>query len=73
MEQNAEIECPHCRKRAVDYIYVGSQKDRIGYLLVWCNSCFKGTYISRVEAPENAKIITFEEFENMNLPVIELE
>jgi hypothetical protein len=53
--------CPACAQQLVDYLYVGDAASRIGYLVVWCNACLKGTRISRAGAPIGAHFITFEE------------
>ena len=67
------IECPRCGECTVDYLYVINEETRVGYLTVWCDSCKKGTHISRVELPEGAKYITFEDAEKVELPTFELE
>lgn len=55
-----ELECPICKsKKTIDYLYVGDETTRVGYLMIWCGNCLKGTYVSRVIAPPNAKFITF--------------
>lgn len=56
-----QIECPNCKKEAIDYLYIGDEKTRVGYVQIWCNACLKGVYISRAIAPINAKFKTFEE------------
>ena len=49
--------CPYCGKKGVDYLYIGSKIDRIGYLQSWCNFCYHGIYMSRARIPEGAKMI----------------
>lgn len=56
-----QMQCPNCGKHKIEYLYVGDEKTRIGYLQIWCNECLKGIYISRAKAPENARFISFEE------------
>lgn len=56
-----EIPCPHCHEKSIDYLYIGDEKTRIGYLQVWCNNCLNGIYISRVGIPEGVKMISFQE------------
>lgn len=65
-QQVNKIKCPNCSKCGIDYIYVGEKESRIGYLQVWCNECLKGSYVSRVKAPENVKFaIAGEELEGI--------
>lgn len=60
------FECPHCGKKCLDYIYIGDEKTRTGYLQVWCNDCLNGIYISRVTIPQGAKMLTFDTTEDLN-------
>jgi hypothetical protein len=53
--------CPKCSQAKLDYLYVGSPSDRIGYLVVWCEACRNGTRISRAQAPPGANFMTFDE------------
>lgn len=55
------IECPNCGERGVEYLYIGDEKTRVGYLQIWCNKCLKGIYISRAVAPTNARFVTFDD------------
>ncbi|MHC5215482.1 hypothetical protein ACYSNR_02370 [Enterococcus sp. LJL128] len=60
----SELSCPSCEGRTLDYLYVGDQKSRIGYSLVWCSSCNKGIQISRLLIPEEIpldKIVYFDD------------
>lgn len=59
LDNTNQIKCPNCRKSGIEYIYVGDEKTRVGYLQIWCNKCLKGTYVSRTVAPQDAKFITF--------------
>lgn len=60
--QNAtKIECPNCHKYGINYIYIGDEETRVGYLQVWCNECLKGIYISRAIAPSNARFAAFDD------------
>lgn len=54
------VKCPNCGEARLDYIYIGDEKTRIGFLQVWCNKCLKGIYVSRVTAFPNAKFATFD-------------
>jgi ribosomal protein S27E len=56
----SDIECPHCGKKELDYIYIGDEKERVGYFQVWCNNCLHGIYISRATIPKNAKMLSFD-------------
>ena len=56
--------CPECEDSRIDYLYVGGDQDRIGYLLVWCESCRVGVRISRARAPEGAHFMTFTKAES---------
>ncbi|MCI8669791.1 MAG: hypothetical protein HFI34_09790 [Lachnospiraceae bacterium] len=56
-----EINCPNCQKKCIDYLYIGDEESRVGYLQVWCNNCLNGINISRVKIPEGLKMISFEE------------
>ena len=56
----AEARCPICGKHTMNYMYVGEEKTRIGYLNIWCDGGLKGIYISRTVAPRNAKFVTFD-------------
>lgn len=51
--------CPACGGERVDYTYVGDAISRIGYLVVWCNACLKGTRVSRVKAPIGVHFMPF--------------
>ena len=51
--------CPECGKKSIDYRYVGDVSTRIGYLPIWCKNCSKGIQISRVEIPQEVKMIEF--------------
>ena len=54
------IKCPNCEKYGIDYIYIGDEKTRVGFLQIWCSKCLKGICISRTVAPQNAKFVTFD-------------
>jgi hypothetical protein len=56
-------QCPECGNSQIDYLYVGSEQDRTGYLLIWCVTCRVGVRISRARAPVGARFITFAEAE----------
>ena len=64
--------CPNCGQKQVDYIYVGDDTSKIGYLQIWCKACRKGIYISRVRIPPNVKFVSFEDSKRMEMPSYEL-
>lgn len=51
------MECPRCGRMTIRYQYVGDIESRIGFLMVWCDSCFHGTHLSRVKAPATVHMI----------------
>ena len=66
---HAEIlKCPNCGEKGIDYLYIGDEKTKIGYLQIWCNGCKKGINISRVKIPNDVRFVSFEESKNMELP-----
>lgn len=66
-----QVRCPNCGEAKLDYIYIGDEETRIGFLQVWCNKCLKGIYLSRVIAPPNAKFVTFDSDAKSIVPPIE--
>ncbi len=58
------VHCPECGDHAIDYEFVGDLETRMGYCLVWCNSCLVGINISRTKVPNDAEMISFEQVEN---------
>lgn len=46
-------------------IYIGSLITHIGYLPIWCSRCNKGIQISRVEIPNQAKMIDIDDLEKI--------
>ena len=56
--------CPECAKQHVDYLYVGDPATRIGFLVVWCHACLRGTRISRARAPIGVHFMTFDDAES---------
>ncbi|MDR6226825.1 hypothetical protein [Desmospora profundinema] len=57
------LQCPHCGQKKVDFQYMGDPKTRIGFLVIWCNACLHGIHISRAIAPEQAKMLSFDDKE----------
>lgn len=61
-----QILCPNCKECEIEYLYIGDERTRVGFLQVWCNKCLKGIHISRAKAPQNAKFVTFDyDIDNM--------
>lgn len=60
-KDNHRVKCPNCGEYGIEYIYVGDEKTKIGYLQIWCIKCLKGIYVSRAIAPANAKFATFDD------------
>ena len=52
--------CPECGAASVNFQYVGDTKTRVGYLRIWCSSCWKGVHLSRVRIPETAQMLSFD-------------
>lgn len=68
-----QVQCPRCGKYGIEYLYVGDEKTRVGYLQVWCNECLKGIHISRAIAPVNARFASFDDDLSGIVPVYELD
>lgn len=56
-----QLTCPNCGEHKIDYLYIGNEENRMGYLQLWCSHCLKGIYVSRAKAPEGARMVTFEQ------------
>lgn len=54
--------CPVCKKNNIDYTYIKINEDNIGFLIVWCDFCFTGIKISRVEVIEGYKSLTYSQY-----------
>lgn len=67
------IECPNCGEKGIEYLYIGDEKTRIGYMQIWCNKCLKGIYISRAMAPANARFASFGEDISHIIPEYEFD
>lgn len=65
IDKTENLKCPNCGEHKVDYLYIGDNHSRVGYLQLWCSSCLKGIYVSRAKAPQNAKMITFNQKEEL--------
>ena len=53
--------CPNCKRISLDFRYIVSPTDHIGYLLLWCNSCLHGISVSRVRAPKDVAVRWFDD------------
>lgn len=62
------LQCPNCYEKDIDYLYIGDEYTRIGYLQIWCNNCKKAIHISRVKIPQGVKFVSLEDRENIELP-----
>ena len=60
LENTNQLICPNCGKQGIDYLYVGDEQTRVGYVQIWCNKCLKGIYISRAIAPQKANFVNFD-------------
>lgn len=58
--QKEDLACPECLSRSVDFQYVGDASRRIGYLDIWCTTCWKGVHFSRVSIPADRDMISFD-------------
>lgn len=54
------VSCPNCSRFNIGYEFIGDERNKVGYFLVWCNDCLEGVHISRIEIPEQAKVIPFD-------------
>ena len=36
-----QIKCPVCGEHGIDYIYIGDEGTRVGFLQIWCNQCLR--------------------------------
>lgn len=59
----SEVICPECGKAEIKYEFVGRVEDRMGYCIVWCNSCLVGINISRTKVPNEVPMLSFEQAE----------
>lgn len=58
-EESSTVVCPNCGEKTIDYLYIGDEKTKIGYVQIWCNECLNGIQISRTSIPEKARLIPF--------------
>lgn len=66
IDSMANLKCPNCGHHEIDYLYVGDKTEKVGYLQAWCNHCHRGIHISRVQIPENVKMKSFGDIEEIN-------
>ncbi len=60
LQNTNQLICPNCGEQGIDYLYIGDEHTRVGYMQLWCNKCLKGIYISRALAPQKAKFVIFD-------------
>ncbi len=53
-----ETACPDCRTGIVSWRVVAAPATRMGYALLWCNQCHKGTHLSRIRVPEGVDFVS---------------
>ena len=58
--------CPSCTSQDMGYIYIGNTDSRIGYSVVWCNHCLQAIHNSRLVIPENVKMYSFDDIQEIN-------
>ncbi len=52
------ISCPFCKKNTIRFEYIQySSGSNIGYMLVWCETCKRGTHFSNLRIPEDEPFI----------------
>jgi len=52
--------CPNCGKSAINFQFVGDINTHIGHLYLWCNSCFHGIHVSRVQIPNGVNVLPYD-------------
>lgn len=72
LDNIVQVKCPCCEKQGIEYVYIGDEETRVGYLQIWCSECLKGIYVSRVVAPDKARFVTFEDDLECIVPNYEL-
>ena len=58
MLDGEQVPCPECGQGLVQSKLVGDPSTRVGFAVLWCPSCRKGTYISRVRFPEGVPFVS---------------
>lgn len=52
------VKCPHCGKETLDYGFIMLNRNtKMGYGLVWCNSCHHGFNLCRARLENEKKLI----------------
>lgn len=60
-EDLASLPCPHCGLSLLRYRLVGNLSTRSGYGAMWCENCWHGIRVSRVQVPPDTPMLSFEE------------
>ena len=58
-----EARCPRCRAAPVRSRYIGDPATRLGYVVLWCPACLRGSYISRAEIPTDVQLVSIHDSE----------
>jgi hypothetical protein len=67
-EEFRSAKCPKCGESYLASRAAGDVVQRVGYLAVWCESCWTGIWISRVKVPAEFLMLTLEESEHEGMP-----
>lgn len=59
-QKKDSLSCPNCQQKKIDFQFVGDPNTRIGYVSIWCILCYKGIHLSRVKAPSNVNLFSFD-------------
>ncbi|MDQ0416811.1 hypothetical protein J2Z48_000983 [Croceifilum oryzae] len=73
LQNKEQVLCPNCCSSKVEYIYVGDLKKRVGFQLVWCNSCKQGIRLSRVLIPNDEDMLSFDDEDEFSKRVPEFK
>lgn len=50
--------CPECGKSGIEWRLAGDPATRVGYAILWCAHCYKGSRLSRVRFPEHIAFVS---------------
>jgi ribosomal protein S27AE len=53
-----EVRCPECGAGTVNWRLAGDPATRLGYAILWCSRCGKGSHLSRVKFPKGIEFIS---------------
>jgi hypothetical protein len=54
----SEAQCPECGQGIVEWKLAGDLATRVGFAILWCRTCGKGAYISRVKFPPDLPFVS---------------